>query len=167
MPHPFGLFPLIFLLLTSCLEPGNTKNPANVVIAMADALQKKHPSIPVILPEEVKPLPHVVLVDVREKYESDVSTIPNAITRDEFEKDERKYINHEIITYCTIGVRSTEYARNLISKGHIAFNLKGGILAWAHAGYFFESEGKMVKKVHIFNKAWNLLPKDYEGVLSK
>lgn len=42
--------------------------------------------------------------------------------------------NHEIITVCRSGRRSNSAARQLISAGYRASNMKGGMLGWKRAG---------------------------------
>jgi rhodanese-related sulfurtransferase len=43
--------------------------------------------------------------------------------------------NHEIICVCRSGSRSNSAARQLISAGYRASNLKGGMIGWKRAGY--------------------------------
>ena len=156
------------LILTSCLDPGKVKDPAKVVASMSDALTKKYKSIPVKFPREVTTESEFVLVDVRSAAERAVSHIPLSISIQEFESHSKKYINKEIVFYCTIGVRSTKYALDKMKEGFTVFNLKGGVLGWAHAGKnFMTSEGTMTKKVHVYSEAWNLLPEGYEGAFEQ
>jgi len=156
------------LLLSSCLDPGKAKDPAKVVASMSDAMVKKHTTVPFKTVEEVKPTSEFVLVDVRTKAERDVSYIGRSISKEEFEANRLKYINKEILFYCTIGVRSTQYAIEKMRDGFIVFVLKGGVLSWAHAGRTFVGpNNEETKKVHVYSEAWNLLPKDYEGIFDK
>jgi rhodanese-related sulfurtransferase len=107
-----------------------------------------------------------VLVDVREPHERRVSMLPGAITREDFERNSARYRSWVVVPYCTIGVRSGHYTRTLRSQGFEARNLAGSALAWAHAGLPFEADGKVTRRVHVFNAAWNLLPEGYEPVVS-
>lgn len=106
----------------------------------------------------------VVFVDVRTKTEQDVSMIPHAITQDEFENDMEPYKNMVIITYCTIGDRSGKYALTLKGEELRVYNLIGGILSWVHSGREVHNKGKDVKRVHVFDSSWNLLPAHYQAV---
>jgi sodium/bile acid cotransporter 7 len=106
----------------------------------------------------------VVLVDGRNKREQRVSMLPGAIPSGEFEKNIEKYKDKTIVVYCTIGSRSGHYARKLIEKGFSAYNLRGSILAWIHAGQQLVSEGKETRRVHVYGRRWNLAPKGYEAV---
>ena len=107
----------------------------------------------------------VVLIDCREPAEMSISQIPGAMTREAFEADAEAYRHQTIITYCTIGYRSGEYARGLQAKGFNTVNLIGGVLMWAHEGRNFENpEGGSTKRVHVYGKQWDLLPPEYESV---
>ena len=108
-----------------------------------------------------------VLVDVREPHERRVSMLPGAITKEDFERNSARYRSWVVVPYCTIGLRSGIYTRDLRGQGFEVRNLAGSALAWAHAGLPFETEGKATRRVHVFNADWNLLPRGYEPVVSK
>jgi rhodanese-related sulfurtransferase len=106
-----------------------------------------------------------VLVDVREPHERRVSMLPGAITKQDFERNSPRYRSWLVVPYCTIGLRSGIYTRELRSRGFEVRNLAGSALAWAHAGLPFEAGGKATRQVHVFNADWNLLPVGYEAVV--
>jgi len=107
----------------------------------------------------------VVLVDIRETKEQEVSMIPGAITQNEFESDLENYKNKIIVPYCTIGYRSGLYAKKLRENGLNARNLEKSVIAWAEAGKdFVDGNGKPTRRVHVYGSKWNLLPEGYEGV---
>lgn len=107
----------------------------------------------------------VVLVDVRSAEEREVSQIPGAMTKDDFEKQIEEFKSATIVTYCTIGVRSARYAAKLKQRGFSVFNLSGSILAWVNAnGALVTVEQKPTKRVHVYGRKWNILPNDYEAV---
>ncbi len=108
----------------------------------------------------------VVLVDTREPSEQEVSMIPKAITRQDFERDSGTLRNNVIVSYCTIGARSGIYTNQLISAGFNAYNLAGSVLMWAHEGLTFVHDGKRVKRVDVYSKEWDFLPAGYEAVYS-
>ncbi len=108
-----------------------------------------------------------VLVDVREPHERRVSMLPGAITKEDFERHSARYRSWLVVPYCTIGLRSGLYTRELRGRGFEVRNLAGSALAWAHAGLPFEAGGKATRRVHVFNADWNLLPRGYEPVVSK
>jgi rhodanese-related sulfurtransferase len=108
---------------------------------------------------------NVILVDNREREEQEVSMIPDAITDEEFERNMQAYRDDVIIVYCTIGNRSGHYAKRLRSQGFEAYNLKGGILSWAHAGKeFVDDQGNKTHRAHVYGSKWSLLPDGYEAV---
>jgi rhodanese-related sulfurtransferase len=107
-----------------------------------------------------------VLVDVRELHERRVSMLPGAIAKQDFERNSARYRSWLVVPYCTIGLRSGLYTRELRCRGFEVRNLAGSALAWAHAGLPFEARGKATRRVHVFNADWNLLPEGYEAVVS-
>ena len=85
--------------------------------------------------------PKVLLVDVRNDDEVMRGIIPNAIhiplsmlpvSYEKFENADK------VVFYCHSGVRSALAADFAVSKGieHV-YNLTGGVIAWARAGYDF------------------------------
>lgn len=107
----------------------------------------------------------VVLVDVREPEERAVSMIPEAIAREEFEHNAESYRKKKVVCYCTVGGRSGVYTEQLRGRGFDAFNLKGSVLSWAHAGgKFVDANGNETHRVHVAGPTWDLLPDGYESV---
>jgi sodium/bile acid cotransporter 7 len=111
-------------------------------------------------------LAKVILVDVREPEEQDVSVIPGSITQIEFENkilttDSSDFKGKTIVAYCTIGYRSAEWATDMASKGYEVKNLTGGVLAWSHAKKLFSKNGVTTNKVHTYSQSWNFLAKGY------
>ena len=82
-----------------------------------------------------------VIVDVRRGSERNVSIIPGALDTNEFKawskERGRACAEQPILVYCTAGCRSARYAKKLCKSGFRAFNLYGGILAWALDGRAF------------------------------
>lgn len=104
-----------------------------------------------------------VLVDARTEKEQAVSMIPGAITREHYEAHRSEYQGRPVITYCTIGYRSGEYAEELSEEGVDAWNLAGSILAWTHAGKALVTpDGKTTKRVHVYGRKWDLVAEGYE-----
>jgi len=106
----------------------------------------------------------VVLVDGRKRKEQAVSMIPGAISSREFERNIEHYRDKIIVVYCTIGSRSGHYTAGLIKKGFTAYNLKGSILAWTHAGGELVNGEKETRRVHVYGRRWDLVPEGYEAV---
>ena len=90
--------------------------------------------IPTISAEQIRELQNSdewanrsVIVDVRAKAETDVSVIPGAITKSDFEKNSLQHEGKVVIAYCTVGYRSGIYGKKLASEGWHAYNYKGSI----------------------------------------
>ena len=125
------------------------------------------PGVPELTVEELRQLQsqqEIVLVDVRTPDEQVVSMIPGAITASEFEDNRRSYEAATVVTYCTIGGRSGRYAKGLVDAGMKAFNLRGAILAWTHAGgELIDTEGP-TRRVHVHGRKFDLAADGYESV---
>ena len=136
--------------------------------AMATEYRKEYPDVEELTVPDLmarRTSEHVLLVDARDEAEQAVSMISGAITSAAFEKNKSFYKEHLIVTYCTIGYRSGLYAQALQEEGYNARNLRGSILAWAHAGHpLVDAQGLETKRVHVYGKQWNLLPDGYVPV---
>jgi len=125
------------------------------------------PGVPELTVDELRQLQskqEIVLVDVRTPDEQVVSMIPGAITASEFEDNHRSYEGATVVTYCTIGGRSGKYAKSLVDAGVKAFNLRGAILAWTHAGgELVDTEGP-TRRVHVHGRKFDLTADGYESV---
>eukprot|EP00850_Spirogloea_muscicola_P011943 SM000076S21764 [mRNA] locus=s76:169839:171011:+ [translate_table: standard] len=120
----------------------------------------------------------IVVVDARTDDEANVSMIPSGTLRKkDFEDHIEDYVNHKVVCYCTIGFRSGKYAADLQKRGLEAFNLKGSILAWTHAGLPLvnaydpvtgssseDKEAVTTKNVHVFADKWALQGDGYNAV---
>ncbi len=105
-----------------------------------------------------------ILLDVRSPKERAVSIIPGAITEAEF-KNVYQAQPKLVVVYCTIGYRSGLRTRELRAEGIDARNLRGGILAWiAHGGNLNDSFGKATHQVHVYAKAWAVVPTNFSAV---
>ena len=103
-----------------------------------------------------------MLVDVRSDEERAVSTLPGAVSQEAFEATAPA---GPVVTYCTIGARSGEYADGLRKQGRDVRNLAGSLLAWTHAGGpLTDAEGEPTRRVHVYGKRWDLIHSDYEAV---
>jgi len=106
----------------------------------------------------------VIFVDIRKTKEQVVSMIAGAITEMEFSRNHSAYQDYIIIGYCTIGSRSGKLARKLKKKGIRMINMRGGILAWLHAGGIVHKDGNPVNRVHVYGRRWNLAPSNIKSV---
>ena len=110
------------------------------------------------------PADDTVLVDVRSPAERAVSTMPGAITPEELEGRLDELGDCTVVAYCTVGARSSKYARRMGRKGVPVLNLEGSLLAWTHAGGELTDGPSPTKRVHVFGPKWNLAADGYEGV---
>jgi len=134
---------------------------------MYSGYQEGFPDVPEVNPAALAQAlqeDSIVLVDTREPKEWEISRISGAITQEEFEARRDEYKDRKIVAYCTIGYRSGQFAKQLITDGFDASNLSGSILAWAHAGEPLVNDDGETNQVHIYGPQWDLLPDGYEPV---
>ena len=63
-----------------------------------------------------------------------------------------------IVTYCSVGYRSAEYARKLRQAGFTDVrNLEGSVFEWANEKRPLVGDGHPASQVHPYNKTWGLL----------
>jgi sodium/bile acid cotransporter 7 len=125
------------------------------------------PRVPELTIEELDRLREVVdvvLVDVRKEPEQRISMIPTAVPVARFESSPEEYAGKTVVAYCTVGHRSGLYAKRLLAGGREAFNLKGAILAWTHAGRELEDGDGPTRRVHVAGPKWSLEADGYEPV---
>ena len=105
-----------------------------------------------------------VVVDVRTEKEVNVSIIPGAITKAQYEQDSAKYQGKLVIPYCTVGGRSGAYAKQLAGKGIKVKNYLGSILKWVDAGLpLVTLDGQPTNRVHTYSDRYRI-PAKYEQV---
>jgi rhodanese-related sulfurtransferase len=106
-----------------------------------------------------------VIVDARDFEEREVSIIPSAIGIEEFIENKEDFKKTPILFYCTIGCRSGLWAEELKADGFEAYNLWGGVLAWALSRHpLVTPEGETTKRVHVYGEKWALLPNGFDCV---
>ncbi len=105
-----------------------------------------------------------VLVDVRSDAEVNVSIIPGAITKKQYEANRQAYQGRTVIPYCTVGGRSGAYAKQLAAKGIKVKNYKGSILKWIDAELpLVTLDGQPTNRVHTYSDRYKI-PSKYEQV---
>lgn len=105
-----------------------------------------------------------VLVDVRTDAERRVSTLPGAITSEEFEARLQELAGRTVVAYCTIGRRSSDYVRRMARRGVDMLNLEGSVLAWTHAGGQLVNDGAPTRRLHVYGRRWNLAADGYQTI---
>jgi len=138
-----------------------------IVYEMYEGYKKEFPLVKDMSPPQaMKQMEtgHVLFIDTRKPSEMKVSMLPGAVSKEAFLKDPSKYKGWTIIVYCTISYRSGNFAVKMSNKGIDIYNLKGGLLAWLlEGGKVYDTNGE-TKRVHVYGKKWNYLPRGYEPV---
>lgn len=107
----------------------------------------------------------VIFIDTRKPDEMAVSTLPGAVTREEFVFNRDRYAGKTAIAYCTISYRSGLFAQDMATIGRNVANLQGGILAWVlEGGTVYDPQGNPTRRVHVFGDKWGYAPDGYESV---
>ena len=136
--------------------------------ALYQGYQKSFPTIDSISVEEFLELQQgtkqVVLVDVREPKEREVSMIPGAIDAATFKREAQQYRDAVVVPYCTAGYRSGFFTQELQEAGWDVRNLEGSILAWTLAGLPLENAEGPTRKVHVYGRTWDLAAGDFSAV---
>ena len=158
---------LALLAATGCgaRAPVTDEEKRARVEAMVAEVERRFPEVEVVTVAEVGRLLEsgsVVLVDARSAREREVSWIPGSITADEFEQDPDRYADRTVVAYCTIGHRSSEYAKRQHDEGRRVLNLRGSLLSWTHAGAPLVGPGGPTRRLHVYGDTWNLAPARYE-----
>jgi rhodanese-related sulfurtransferase len=159
------------LLLSACAPRGAGGDEQENLERIAEMYEGYHQEFPEVtaieadeLAERLAGTEPPVLVDVRTDEEREVSIIPGAISRQEFETRRGELDGREVVTYCTIGYRSGLYADELRRQGWEVANLRGSILAWTHAGGELEAGGEPTRRLHVYGRRWDLAADGFETV---
>ena len=106
--------------------------------------------------------PAPVLLDVREPEEYAVSHLRGAIRVDP-DTDDLSVLagvdrDTPIVTYCSVGYRSSALAEKLMRAGFTnVANLEGSIFAWANRGHPVYDDGHRAEYVHPYDAIWGKL----------
>jgi sodium/bile acid cotransporter 7 len=135
--------------------------------ALYRGYKKEFPGVKDIEPAEAMRLlqeGRALFVDVRAEQEQNVSMLPSAVTEKEFLRDPGRFRDRILIGYCTISYRSGKLAESLAPRGITLLNLKGGLLAWVHAGGKVYDHNGETTRIHVYGREWDLGPKGYQAV---
>lgn len=106
----------------------------------------------------------LVLLDVREHAEFEISTIQGARRVNPDATDLQRYIQpgRPIVVFCSVGYRSGELGRRLLDAGASRVqNLRGGIFTWANEGRpLARRDGRAweaASQVHPYDENWGQL----------
>jgi rhodanese-related sulfurtransferase len=111
----------------------------------------------------------VIVFDVREREEYDVSHLAGAIhlapstTSLDFTRlYGNQLLGKKVIFYCSVGKRSGDAASRLESAARAkgatdVLNLRGGIFRWYNEGFEVRNGDGMAHEIHPFNNQWKML----------
>jgi rhodanese-related sulfurtransferase len=133
--------------------------------ALDQMIQAQFPTVQHLTPEELanwlEQPAHPVLLDTRPPAEFAVSHLNHARRVDpEMETFEslELALDMPIVTYCSVGYRSSAIAARLQAVGYSnVVNLKGSIFKWANQGRPVYRNGQVVQQVHPYNLLWGKL----------
>lgn len=97
-----------------------------------------------------------ILLDVRTEKEFAVSHLRGAVRVEPSAKADDLLLHlapgRPVVTYCSVGYRSSEFAERLKKAGVVSvYNLEGSIFQWANEGRPIEADGRPADKVHPYN----------------
>ena len=102
-----------------------------------------------------------LLLDVRDEAEYRVSHLRGAVRVDpdgvaSLPTDTPR--DAAIVTYCSVGYRSSALAARLMEQGYTGVrNLEGSIFEWANRGLPVVRDGREVRQVHLYDRIWGKL----------
>lgn len=165
-----GLLILLFCLLaTACQRPpADDADRLKRINELFAGYRQDFPAVPEIAPGPALSLwreGKAVFIDARSDAERAVSTLPGAITVEQFTAVPGRYAGKTAVAYCTIGYRSGLLAQKLNRQGLPVANLEAGLLGWLHAGgTLVDATGAPTKQVHVYGRTWDLAPLAYTAV---
>lgn len=137
-------------------------------LSMVDrAMRLQHPRVPTVDVAEARQLVEAgaLWVDVRTPEERSVSRIPGALDAEAVEAAPASFHGQVLVAYCTIGVRSADWAAERRADGLDVRNLAGSVMSWARADEDFATpDGTPTRRVHTWSARFDWLPEGYEGV---
>ncbi|NNE69833.1 MAG: rhodanese-like domain-containing protein [Rhodothermales bacterium] len=146
----------VLLLSTAGCTPAMEWSAVRTMVrtAFPEVTQISTDSLSVILSDTTA----VTILDVREAEEYVVSRLPGAIHIDPDATDFSALDPAgPIVTYCSVGYRSSALAKRLQEAGFEVVNLEGSIFKWANEGRPIVNDSGATSRVHAFDKTWGKL----------
>lgn len=165
-----GIFMTALIVLVAGIGFGKTKGAEWFVLK--NAIRLKYPNVRRITTEQLAgwlndpQLPKPLLLDVRTEQEFAISRLAGARRVDPAVTAESAAAgtprDAAIVTYCSVGYRSSAVAQRLQAAGFTNVrNLEGSIFQWASEGRpLFDSRGDRATRVHPYNEWWGKLLDD-------
>ena len=155
---------LVLLFATPCLS-GCSDSEAPSLEAVKQEIREKFPDVEQIpvdqLADWLRQDRAVLLVDVREKAEFEISHLENAINSQRSDEIKRLFSEgrfSDVVVYCSVGYRSAAMAQRLEVGGlKSVFNLEGSIFEWANQDRpVYNSVGR-ADRIHPYSAQWGEL----------
>ncbi|MFK7808090.1 MAG: rhodanese-like domain-containing protein [Saprospiraceae bacterium] len=114
-----------------------------------------------ITPEELKKMDDILLLDIREKEEYDVSHIEGAeyMGYEEYDGNLLRDVPKDtpIVVYCSIGYRSEKVGEKIQKLGYTnVYNLYGSIFEWVNQDNpVVDNNNTPTDKIHTYNRIWS------------
>lgn len=138
---------------------------------MERKVERDHPGVQSMIPQHFEAMLNgrepLLVLDVREKAEFDVSHLPGAehvdpdmSSADFLARFGDAIAGRLVVLYCSVGVRSSRLAgvigEDAIRRGATGvYNLRGGIFAWHNYGQKLRTPGEARDVVHPYSRAWS------------
>lgn len=140
---------------------------------VAADVTRQHRQVGTMVPEEFETRlsrrEPVLVFDVRERAEFDVSHIPGAvhvdpgITAADFMARYGELMEgRAVLMYCSVGVRSSILAARVRTEAIVrgasgVYNLRGGVFAWHNTGRYLKHPASRdeTSKVHPYSRSWS------------
>lgn len=147
---------IITLLLTGCRVDPDEKAWAALLqgirTAYPDVQQLSTTELHTWLNDSHRQPP--LLLDTREPEEFKVSHLQKAKLLSEFDLTSSPK-DQPIVTYCSVGARSSAAARKLQQQGYtVVYNLEGSIFQWFNENRPVVRDGQPVNEVHPYDENW-------------
>lgn len=167
---------LLAAVLAAHLLPASALAPAladgqTCLSELERKVETDHAGVRSLLPQQFSDMlrqgEDVIILDVRDKSEFNVSRIPGAvhvepgISTREFRTRFRDVLaGKTVLLYCSVGVRSSRLAQRIEAvareagaKG--AYNLRGGVFAWHNYGKQLAEDRGGTDLVHPYGTSWS------------
>jgi rhodanese-related sulfurtransferase len=109
----------------------------------------------------------IIIFDVREEAEFNVSHVPGAVhipPKTTAKELALKFGNNlpgkTVVVYCSVGIRSSKFAQRLDTEvrrlgGNGIVNLRGGVFGWHNCAMPFVASHSPTDSVHGYNRSWS------------
>jgi sodium/bile acid cotransporter 7 len=159
----------VLALLPACQEQPKTDPERKAkAYALYEGYIKDFPEAAAMRPEEALQRwrnGDAVFIDARSEAERAVSTLPGAVSEQDYLADPGRFAGKQAVVYCTIGYRSGVLVQKLAAQGMATANLAAGIVGWLHAGgSLVDASGAPTRQVHVYGRTWDLAPLAYTAV---